>query len=432
MKNKLTASLLLAALIVSVGACGGSQTAVTSAQTTTAAETTAEQTSAAETAAAQTTAAETTTTTARTTTTVAETAPEPDESGDAPDKLYIDDFVDERFRDKLDAFKAANEEFMSTNKFIDYEFISSPEQSDIPADVQDRAMRYITETDAYRSAREKILGMISDGIEINYADSEFYGDEDINDYFMGGEIFPKFVTGWENDFDGDGKTERFFAVTYPCAVSDSQVIFPTYLIFESSGGEMSVVDHVDYLNEEVAVMLDYGDFKQFYLSGHGFMGASEHTTLLGVVDGECRELYASRIWFYKQGCFLSYTGWMGICQFMIFDTQTNEYRHITGYPADIDKIKLYDTDDVIPLYMPDPESKVYLYYVIGGRFLYDSGSGDCYRYENGKFTKCEYGSTDGLTIYPLFKQTDDGVEEWFDVDIAEALEKSGAVFGASE
>ncbi|MBQ3843156.1 MAG: hypothetical protein II820_10760 [Ruminiclostridium sp.] len=424
MKKRAILCASLAALIAAAGACGGSQITATSAQTTTAAETT---TSAAETTTAQTTAAETTTATEQATTTIAaETSPEPNESGNAPDKLYIDDFVDERFRDKIDSFKAQNDEFMQTNRFIDYEFISGPEPSDIPADVQERAVRFTIESGSCKESEENIDTFLQD-TEGNTAYTSFDG-KGVESFISDGKIIPRFVAGWEDDFDGDGKTERFLAVQYPYLSYNQHAFFPTQLIFESSSGEMSIVDQVDILNEEMAVMLDYGDFKQFYLSGNGFMGVSEHTTLFGVVDGECKELYASRIWFYKQGCFLSYTGWQGISQFMIFDTETNEYREITGYPADIDKLKKCDPDDVIPMYMPDPESTSYLYYAVGGRFLIDSGSGECYRYENGKFTKCEYGSTDGLTIYPLFKTTEDDVGEWFDVDIAEALEKSGATF----
>lgn len=426
-KRKLSCAVL-AALIMTAGACGGTQTSGTPAQTTApaAAETT---TAAAETTAAQTTTAETTpaqTESAAETTTAAGTE-EPAESDGAPDKLYIDDFADERFRAEAEGLKAQTDEFMRTNRFIDYKFIYGPEPSDIPADVQARAVQCSAESEQCRSSAEN-TDVLSDP-ELNIAYKSFDGS-DISTFISDGAIVPKFVAGWEADFDGDGKTERFLAVQYPFLYPQNPVFFPTQLIFENSSGEMSIVDQVDILNDDIAVMLDYGDFKQFYLNGHGYMGVSEHTTLLGVVDGECKELYSSRIWFSKQGCFLSYSGWQGFSQFMIYDTTANEYRELTGYPADIEKIKRYDPDDVIPLYLPDPESALYLYYVIGGRYLLDTGSMECFKYENGKFTRCEYGAADGITIYPLWKSVGD--TDWFDVDIDAALEKSGTSMTKNE
>lgn len=414
--KKTIVSCATIAVLIAAGACTGAQTAETPARSTTAEQTT--------------TTEETTTTTAEQTTTTEQTTADTtaaDTSGEAPDKLYIDEFVDERFRGEVDSFKAQTDEFMRTNKFINYKFINDPEPSDIPADVQERAVKCCAESEQCRKSAEN-TDLLSDP-ELNIPYESFDGS-DISSFVSDGVIVPRFVAGWEDDFDGDGKTERFLAVQYPFLYPKNPVLFPTQLIFENSNGEMRVVDQVDILNNGKAVMLDYGDFKQLYLNGNGYMGASEHTTLFGVVDGECKELYGSRIWFGKQGCFLSFSGWQGFSQFMIYDTAENQYRELTGYPADIEKLKKYDADDILPLYMTDPESTSYLYFVVGGRYVIDTGSAECYKYENGKFAPCEDGSADSVLIYPLWKKVGD--EGWFDVDIDAALEKSGTSMTENE
>ncbi|MBR1831678.1 MAG: hypothetical protein IJ784_04500 [Ruminiclostridium sp.] len=410
MRNRLHVCGFIAAVIAAAGACGNTHTEMNVPQTEpTAAETAFPQTGAITDAGSD-------------NITVTETV----QPADAPpDKLYADDFADERFRGRLDAFKAQNDEFMRTNRFIDYKFIYSPETSDIPEDVQEKAVRCTAESEQYIESSEYTEMFLADP-ESRIGSEEITAD-DVMAFINDGKIVPKFLAGWEYDFDGDGKNERFLAVQYPWLSETEYVFFPTQLIFENSGGEMSVVDQVDYLNDDIAAILDYGDFKQFFLNGYGYMSLRDHTTLFGVVEGECREMLSGRIYFYKKGCFLSYGGWMGISRFMIYDTSKNEYRDITGYPADIEKLRVYDP--ALASFEEGSGQTSYLYYVVGGKYVLIPGSTQCYKYENGRITACS-DPLDCIEIYPLFKPLDD--DEWFDVDIGEALEKSGAVFGASE
>ena len=410
MRNRLPVCGFIAAVIAAAGACGNAHTEMNVPQTElTAAETAIPQTGAITDAGSD-------------NVTVTETV----QPADAPpDKLYADEFADERFRGRLDAFKAQNEEFMRTNRFIDYKFIYSPETSDIPADVQEKAVRCTAESEQCMESAEYMEMFLADP-ESRIGSEEITAD-DVMAFIRDGKIVPKFLAGWEYDFDGDGKNERFLAVQYPWLSETEYVFFPTQLIFENSSGEMTVVDQVDYLNDDIAAILDYGDFRQFFLNGYGYMGLRDHTTLFGVVEGECRELLSGRIYFSKNGCFLSYSGWMGISRFTVYDTSKNEYRDITGYPADIEKLRVYDP--ALASFDEGYGQTSYLYYVVGGKYVLIPGSTQCYKYENGRITACS-DPLDCIEIYPLFKPLDD--DEWFDVDIGEALEKSGAVFGVSE
>ena len=207
MRNRLHVCGFIAAVIAAAGACGNAHTEMNVSQTElTAAETAIPQTGAITDAGSD-------------NVTVTETV----QPADAPpDKLYADEFADERFRGRLGAFKAQNEEFMRTNRFIDYKFIYSPETSDIPEDVQEKAVRCTAESEQCMESAEYMEMFLADP-ESRIGSEEITAD-DVMAFIREGKIVPKFLAGWEYDFDGDGKNERFLAVQYPW-LSETEYVF---------------------------------------------------------------------------------------------------------------------------------------------------------------------------------------------------------------
>ncbi len=337
-----------------------------------------------------------------------------------PDKLYTEYFIDDRASFLINDIDRIRSDFSKTNEFIDFDFIVDPDPSNIPVESQNRAVDCIINDDE--------LG----GSTLTEFVDEYAKDEIASEYVETGVVIPKFYKGWEYDCDGDGNTERYMIVEFPVGGSwtiqyDFKCWIASALVYESCEGEMSRVGFVDfrpyYGSYEDVILLDYGKFKQLIFGGVGRWGELDDNSIYGVVKGKSAKLFSGRQSFYKQGCFLSFSGHQGVSAFMIYDTVENRYRTIWGYPADIRKLKEYDPDDAIPVWEDADDSVYYLYFVIGERYVIDVGNYNCCKYENGRFTNL--GCMEGVVIYPIARRVDDS-ETPFDVDIDYALSFSGA------
>lgn len=380
-----------------------------------------------ETTTVTTSATTTTTTTAAITTKETETTSElvmPDDGNGYPDKLYTDYFIDERARSLAADINQMREDFSKANEFIDFDYIADPDPSDIPLDVQKRAVECVLE-----EIRNNEFSEIFEHTE------EFAADETTSGYIVDGAVTPKFYKGWEYDYDGDGTTERYMIVDYPDGQSwtieyDFKCWVASALVFEDSSGNISFVKAVDHRPYEFdckdIIILDYGKFKQLIFGGWGRMGVMDDNTIYGVEDGKSVSIWSGRQSFSKQGCFLSFSGHQGVSAFMIYDTTEQHYRCIFGYPADINKIKELDHDNVITAPEVLDDSKYFIYFVVGERYVVGPGLDyECYKYESGKFE--DLGMFNGIVIYPHSQSVED-TEAPFDVDIDYALSVSGAEF----
>lgn len=324
---------------------------------------------------------------------------------DYPKKLFTERFIVDSLKGEANRINEVRRDFTNSNKFYDFTLTYDVPSSDIPADVRKKAEEFVKTTELY-------AGSIND-IELIAA------DDNTSMYVSDGVIEPKFHSGYEYDFDGDGTAERFLVVTLPEKLDR---YFPVYmLLFEDSSGRIAVVDRADY--DDGAGLIDYGDFKQLIFGSEGFFGYRSHHNVYGVVNGEAKALVEQRAGYEKKGCFLYYYGWMGSSALMIFDTNTHEYRTIHGYPADTKKLKELDKENVLELSEPENEDFT-MCLIYGERYVISPCDQKCYRYENGKFTD----AGDAIMLYYPFSYSASSEREdgyWFDVDIDYALSASG-------
>lgn len=345
-------------------------------------------------------------TTVTTTTTTTETTATANENT-YPERLFIEDFISPKLKDKAADIKKVREEFSKTNKFFDFELIEEVEKTEIPDEDKTKAITLAADEQAYK-----------DAIEPWYLLENFVS----YDLITSGEAKPEFNSAYEFDFDGDGKTERFILVDVPQTYEDQQCT-ASLLIYEDSSSNMSVVgfgDSVKAIN-----IIDYGEFKQFVLSCNGLYGYREHAAIYGVVSGKLKKLNDERIIsMSKIGCFLFHNGPQGFSELLIYDTANNEYRPVYGYPVDTKKLRELDTNgDITEIYGKEDYDDSSAYFVYGEKYLVGRGGMGCYAYENGRFTNKTL-----LFFFPQMFMDEDSDIEWFDVDIDYAWESSGAEF----
>lgn len=365
-----------------------------------------------------TTSAETTTVTTITTetTTVPETTDVtttefvmPDDGNGYPEKLYVEYFISSKLTDKAEGIKQTREDFSKTNKFIDYEFIAEPIPSDISENIKKKAETLAADGEAFKKAAEEIYLL------------EPFSTYDLID---SGEAKPEFSKAYEYDFDGEPGNERFIIVSLP-ELNGNSVIMSDLLIFENSNGDMMILGFVDHCT--ITYVLDYGEFKQFIFGGTGLFGMREHTAVYGVISGKPKVLIDDRIWIdesSKKGCFLYHGGMQDFNELMVYDTNTNEYRTVFGYPIDTRKLKALnkynDIDDFERIEIPDDSVA---FFVVGEKYLVGRGGVASYVYENGRFSK-KY-----ILGSPMMFLDDDSDVEWFDVDVDYALSVSKSDIG---
>lgn len=330
----------------------------------------------------------------------------PDDGKGYPEKLYVEYFISSKLASKADGIKKSREEFSKTNKFIDYEFVAEPISSDISDDIKKKAEALDADGEAFKKAAEGICLL------------EPFSTYDL---ISSGEAKPEFSRAYEYDFDIEPGNERFILVSLPELNSDS-VIMSDLLIFENSNGDMMILGFVDHCTK--TYVLDYGAFKHFVFGGTGLFGIREHTAVYGVISGKPKVLIDNRIWIdenSKRGCFLYHGGMQEYNELMVYDTNTNEYRTVFGYPIDTRKLKALNTnediDDFERIEIPDDSVA---FFVIGEKYLIGRGGMASYVYENGRFTK-KY-----VLGSPMMFLDDDSDVEWFDVDVDYALSVSGS------
>ncbi len=412
------AAILLAASLLTMAGCnkGGerpaagseasdSTTATTTAETSPEPETSETPESTKATAAPDITSEDSTADTSGPEETTAEPVeyPAPDEM---PERLFVEDFIAPGLKGKAADIAKASDEFTQNNVFYDFTLTYDAEPSPIPEELQEKVIRSEMEASTYSIQDFETVAAYDDTKDFVCSDGE-------NKY-----IKPKFIRGYENDFDGDGKTERFLVVSSPEEAGERYV--PVYrLYFENSEGRRFLVDTADA--DEGASIIDYGGFKQFIFGADSpIMGVRSHHSIYAVENGNVKTLYEGRVGYEKWGCFVFYGGWMGASGLLIFDTNTREYREVDGFPADMEKLRALDRDHVLELTYPEEEGATYAI-IIGERYVISPMDQKSYRYENGSFTD----TSDVLMFYYPFYYNG-GEFELFDIDIDYALSASGA------
>ncbi len=385
MNKKTLAKCLAVISAVIMAGCSSSNTPAETAEDTASAEVTTVSETSAETTAEETTAEETTTeeTTTEETTSVETTTEETTAETEAEAPSDMD------------------------SEFFDYKLIEDYPASEIPEDMQEKAVKFLKNSDYYAKSQEKIALYECDTDLVKYVDNV--------------EITPLFLNGWQEDFDGDGSEEAFLLVNMPMTYNDSISTERSFLIFSDKNGEMTILDDMTGLYP--VVLLDYGEFKHISFGGYGIYGADDHTFLYGVSGGKAKELYGMRGGFVKFGCLLSTYGWQGVGSTMYFDTQKQQYISITGEKVSIEEFRALDTDNITADFLPEndddiPPSPVRRfgsnYYVLTLGIM---DSGTVFVYEDGKLRAADdialRNNCDGCN------GPDDSIEN---IDLEKALE----------
>lgn len=321
------------------------------------------ETSAAETTAAETTAAETTaeeTTTAETTEeTTAETTKE---------ETTVETTADEVPDGEIKTIPLSENALL-----IDYQYIE-PALSSADADMEKRVLDAVRESEKFKETAAAIPDF---GGEYRY-----FENEPFDSFFdENGDLMPKLSAVYTDDYDGDGDKESFCIVNVPMSDGDS-IKLTNLLIFD--GDETYEVWYG--VNADVWDTIDYGICRQFVISSDG-LGYESVTSIIGVIDGEAKSLYAIRGGFTKEGFLMGSYGHQASGSTMYYDTEVQEYRMLAGEPVDIKTIFEMDSSGIVKRDFADSEiepgavcfgNKYYCVY-------YPMDAGQAYTYENGEF-----------------------------------------------
>lgn len=297
------------------------------------------------------------------------------------------------------------------NEFIDYNFISNYQGTTDIGSLEDKALEFLKNSDAYKTAMENVFEFTEEGIRLSYKDLHYISVTDGSEYKeerekdlkedielyseyldSEGKIIPKLNIAYPADYDGDGREEAFIIVDMPVMMNDQRFI-RSYTIFSGSDGEMQLL--TDFWGAYPVVLLDYGKFRHIIIGGYGIMGADDHTVLYGVINGKAVELSCGRVSYYKENCFLASYGWQGGGGFRYYDTVKQGYYGVYSASVSIEKIREMDKDNVFEKYYEWYEKEGYAFFtLIGGKYYCASlgpmDTGVIYTYENGKFIRQEH------------------------------------------
>lgn len=274
--------------------------------------------------------------------------------------------------------------------FVDYTFDENPEPvTFIPSlnNIYGMALAALQEIDDYKSFAE------------NYANAELFGrfTENAEDYLdQNGEPMPIFKRAITNDFDGDGADESFVMMAIakiPDDNGEERWFEREYLFFVNESGAV-LID--DYFDAQISAVLDYGCCKQLIVTSSGWSGTDSKSNIWGVKNGNAVKLYGGRLSYEKSDCFLYSSGAQGIGDFMLYDTDKDEYLAIQGKELTAEDIHAMDTDNVIGSEYDNIVNAV----LIGGKYYVINKNG-VYTYENGRFEisdkKVRSSDTPGIT-----------------------------------
>lgn len=211
------------------------------------------------------------------------------------------------------------------SEFIDFEFIESYQGTADIGDLGDKAVNYIKDGYFCETANK-------------YANE--FSDEKFAAYFdSDGNIVPKFLTAYPNDYDGDGKTETFIIVEMPYYMGLSETaVINDYLIFADSDGNVKMCNQFSGFDPEKDVtLLNYGKYKHILFNADGYNEGDKTTVLCGAHTWSSRAVtyydsdnYGGGGAIKKDGCFLSVSDSYASEYFMYFDTVTQEYVTLLG------------------------------------------------------------------------------------------------------
>ena len=203
------------------------------------------------------------------------------------------------------------------SEFIDFEFIENYQGTTDIGDLADKAVNYIKDGYFCETANK-------------YANE--FSDEKFAAYFdSDGNIVPKFLTAYPNDYDGDGKTETFIIVEMPYYMGYSEIaVINDYLIFADSDGNVEMQDQFyNFDPQKDAVLLNYGKYKHILFHADGYE-SDKITVLCGAHTWSSVTYYDRDGVLKKDGCYLSVSDSYASDYFMYFDTATQEYITLLG------------------------------------------------------------------------------------------------------
>lgn len=210
------------------------------------------------------------------------------------------------------------------SEFIDFEFTENYQGTADIGGLADKAVNYIKDGYFCETANK-------------YANE--FSDEKFAAYFdSDGNIVPKFLTAYPNDYDGDGKTETFIIVEMPYYMGRSEIaVINDYLIFADSDGNVEMQNRFyNFDPQKDAVLLNYGKYKHILFHADGYE-SDKITVLCGAHTWNSRAVtyydsdnYGGGGVIKKDGCYLSVSDSYASDYFMLFDTVTQEYVTLLG------------------------------------------------------------------------------------------------------
>lgn len=207
-----------------------------------------------------------------------------------------------------------------------------------------------------------------------------------DDYISNGEIIPKIVGAYPDDYDGDGKKETFIMIELPCIDEYSHEYTQKYFVFADRNGNMTLLDNIP--DNSPVSLLNYGNFKQIIFGGFSpYANAEEHYSIYGVKSGQAELLYTSQMDYKKEKCFLLAPNKWGQSIMMYYDLEQGKYVNVSNKKMSVSEIQKMDKAGNI-------KNEYYRCFLVGNKFyvMYDSyGSvSGTYTYENGKFVKAGF------------------------------------------
>lgn len=171
-----------------------------------------------------------------------------------------------------------------------------------------------------------------------YSSSKYCTDEMTDEKFAGytdsdGNLIPKILAAYPNDYDGDGREETFAVFEIPCKVYDDdggKLVLGSFVVLIDSSGEINRHDYYYCYPADTdggAVLLDYGEKKHIL-----FIDSKENTVYLYGVSGSRAEEYFSgeKCTVKKNGCSLDISHAENGGCVLYYDNAADDYLTLSG------------------------------------------------------------------------------------------------------
>ncbi|MBD5141227.1 MAG: hypothetical protein HDT25_07435 [Ruminococcus sp.] len=205
------------------------------------------------------------------------------------------------------------------SEFIDFEFIKNYQGTTDIGGLADKAVQYINNSNAFEYERKN---------------ADKFSDEKFSEFFdSDGNLVPKLLTAYPNDYDGDGKTETFIIMEMPLYMENLKTaVIRAYLLFADSSGRVDLCKHLDGFDpQKDAVLLNYGKYKHILFYNHGDYDGGTGICIYGAADSrEAVYHYGGVGSLKKNGCYLSVSDNNYNDYFMFFDTAAQKYITLLG------------------------------------------------------------------------------------------------------